>query len=102
VRLWQSAKAPSQQTLTVVTALSPQRLPMLEAQCGSWPGPLAVVLYEPLVVGQGAAGLNNSNSNSSSSSSSSRRNLRHLLGDQSQFEARLAGTSKAVQAMFDR
>lgn len=50
VRLWQSTKAQPQQSLTIVSALSKQRLPMLEAQCQSWPGPLAVVIYEPTVV----------------------------------------------------
>lgn len=55
VRLWQSTKPQPQQTLTVVTALSTQRLGMLEAQCRSWPGPLAAVVYEGTVVRPGSS-----------------------------------------------
>lgn len=35
--------------LTIVTTVTVERLPYLEAQCRSWPGPLVASLWVPLV-----------------------------------------------------
>eukprot|EP00879_Flechtneria_rotunda_P015933 GHRR01016662.1.p1 GENE.GHRR01016662.1~~GHRR01016662.1.p1 ORF type:complete len:419 (+),score=164.37 GHRR01016662.1:736-1992(+) len=48
-KLLVSSKQPAQSSLTVVTALTLERLNVLEAQCRSWPGgPLTAVIYAPL------------------------------------------------------
>lgn len=44
--LWSSI--PSELPLTIVTTVTPSRLDALEAQCGSWAGPLAAAVYVPL------------------------------------------------------
>jgi hypothetical protein len=48
-KLWQSTKQPPQQALTIFTTLTTDRLDMLDAQCSSMPGPLAAVVYVPVV-----------------------------------------------------
>jgi glycosyltransferase-like protein LARGE len=47
--LWQSEKLPPQEDLTIFTTMTKDRLDMLDAQCASWPGPLAAVVYVPVV-----------------------------------------------------
>jgi hypothetical protein len=49
-KVWQSRKPPPQQALTICTTLTQDRLDMLDAQCASWPGPLAAVVYVPVLV----------------------------------------------------
>ena len=47
-RIWWSSR-PSPFAVTLVTQLSADRLPQVRAQCATWSGPLAAVLYLPLV-----------------------------------------------------
>jgi hypothetical protein len=44
------APGPARLPLTVVTGLTPSRLPALEAQCNSWEGPLTAAVYVGLRV----------------------------------------------------
>lgn len=88
MRLWQSTKPQPQQTLTIVTALSKARLPMLEAQCMSWPGPLAVVLYEPLVVPA-----------TNTTSTTQAVNSRRLLGVNAQASASTTSTGSSTDSL---
>ncbi|WIA37724.1 hypothetical protein OEZ86_014604 [Tetradesmus obliquus] len=49
LKLWQSTKQPPQKALTIFTTPTKDRLDMLDAQCTSWPGPLAAVVYVPVL-----------------------------------------------------
>lgn len=104
MQLWQSTKQPPQQTLTVVTALSKQRLPMLEAQCLSWSGPLTAVLYEPSVSVKAHGG-----QSSSTTVTSTRKQARLLLQEEGSVRGqidissgRLSDAQKAIQESIDR
>jgi hypothetical protein len=49
VQRWHSAKASPAESVTLVTQLTIDRLPMLQAQCSAWKEPLAASVYVPFV-----------------------------------------------------
>ncbi|GAB4815237.1 hypothetical protein N2152v2_002283 [Parachlorella kessleri] len=52
VRQWHSCKPRQQESITIVTQLSLERLEMLENQCSTWPDPIAAVVYIPTLQGR--------------------------------------------------
>ena len=57
---WAAAEEPSggqeQFLVTLVTQLSSNRLPQLKAQCATWAGPIAAVVYMPLLLSASGGG----------------------------------------------
>jgi hypothetical protein len=53
-KAWWSTKAPTEFPVTVSTVATASRLYQLEAQCGSWAGPLSAVVYLPITVAKDA------------------------------------------------